>query len=86
MVIKAQILIKHIQYCQYPCAKKFLFVSYRHPFSITSAPDEDYLSVHIRTLGDWTTELRTRFEKVLYYANFHFLKQLYSSFSVVYKT
>ncbi|KAM3374105.1 putative respiratory burst oxidase protein H [Capsicum galapagoense] len=34
-----------------------------HPFSITSAPDDDYLSVHIRTLGDWTTELKTRFEK-----------------------
>ncbi|XWS28910.1 hypothetical protein CRYUN_Cryun25bG0112300 [Craigia yunnanensis] len=26
-----------------------------HPFSITSAPKDDYLSVHIRTLGDWTT-------------------------------
>ncbi|KAI4354442.1 hypothetical protein L6164_003302 [Bauhinia variegata] len=35
-----------------------------HPFSITSAPGDDYLSVHIRTLGDWTTELRKRFEKV----------------------
>ncbi|CAN4098885.1 unnamed protein product [Withania somnifera] len=35
-----------------------------HPFSITSAPDDNYLSVHIRTLGDWTTELKTRFEKV----------------------
>ncbi|KAH6814591.1 ferric reductase-like transmembrane component family protein [Perilla frutescens var. frutescens] len=34
-----------------------------HPFSITSAPDDDYLSVHIRTLGDWTTELKKRFEK-----------------------
>ncbi|KAL7127367.1 hypothetical protein ABFS83_14G248500 [Erythranthe nasuta] len=34
-----------------------------HPFSITSAPDDDYLSVHIRTLGDWTTELRTQFAK-----------------------
>ncbi|XP_057781692.1 putative respiratory burst oxidase homolog protein H [Salvia miltiorrhiza] len=34
-----------------------------HPFSITSAPDDDYLSVHIRTLGDWTTELKNRFEK-----------------------
>ncbi|XP_009611455.1 putative respiratory burst oxidase homolog protein H isoform X2 [Nicotiana tomentosiformis] len=34
-----------------------------HPFSITSAPDDNYLSVHIRTLGDWTTELKTRFEK-----------------------
>ncbi|XP_075490615.1 putative respiratory burst oxidase homolog protein H [Primulina tabacum] len=34
-----------------------------HPFSITSAPGDDYLSVHIRTLGDWTTELRNRFAK-----------------------
>ncbi|GFP80331.1 putative respiratory burst oxidase homolog protein h [Phtheirospermum japonicum] len=34
-----------------------------HPFSITSAPDDDYLSVHIRTLGDWTTELKKRFAK-----------------------
>lgn len=30
----------------------------RHPFSITSAPGDDQLSVHIRTLGDWTEELR----------------------------
>jgi respiratory burst oxidase len=29
----------------------------RHPFSITSAPGDDYLSVHIRQLGDWTQEL-----------------------------
>ncbi|XP_020252628.1 putative respiratory burst oxidase homolog protein H isoform X2 [Asparagus officinalis] len=35
-----------------------------HPFSITSAPGDDYLSVHIRTLGDWTTALRTLFGKV----------------------
>ncbi|XP_073114616.1 putative respiratory burst oxidase homolog protein H isoform X2 [Elaeis guineensis] len=35
-----------------------------HPFSITSAPGEDYLSVHIRTLGDWTTALRNLFGKV----------------------
>ncbi|KAL8516150.1 hypothetical protein ACS0TY_014715 [Phlomoides rotata] len=34
-----------------------------HPFSITSAPYDDYLSVHIRTLGDWTTELKNRFAK-----------------------
>ncbi|XP_010483647.2 PREDICTED: putative respiratory burst oxidase homolog protein H [Camelina sativa] len=34
-----------------------------HPFSITSAPGDDYLSVHIRALGDWTTELRSRFAK-----------------------
>ncbi|KAK9278776.1 hypothetical protein L1049_028354 [Liquidambar formosana] len=35
-----------------------------HPFSITSAPGNDYLSVHIRTLGDWTQQLKTVFSKV----------------------
>ncbi|GMJ05922.1 ROOT HAIR DEFECTIVE 2, RESPIRATORY BURST OXIDASE HOMOLOG C [Hibiscus trionum] len=35
-----------------------------HPFSITSAPGDDYLSVHIRTLGDWTRQLRTVFLEV----------------------
>ncbi|KAG8496541.1 hypothetical protein CXB51_007622 [Gossypium anomalum] len=35
-----------------------------HPFSITSAPGDDYVSVHIRTLGDWTGQLRTVFSKV----------------------
>ncbi|OIV97039.1 hypothetical protein TanjilG_11556 [Lupinus angustifolius] len=35
-----------------------------HPFSITSAPDDDYLSVHIRTLGDWTRSLRAKFSEV----------------------
>ncbi|KAL0390474.1 UNVERIFIED_CONTAM: putative respiratory burst oxidaseprotein H [Sesamum calycinum] len=39
------------------------FNSFWHPFSITSAPDDDYLSVHIRTLGDWTSELKNRFAK-----------------------
>ncbi|KAJ7956024.1 Respiratory burst oxidase [Quillaja saponaria] len=32
-----------------------------HPFSITSAPGDDYLSVHIRTVGDWTQELKRVF-------------------------
>lgn len=35
-----------------------------HPFSITSAPQDDYISVHIRTLGDWTRQLRTVFSEV----------------------
>ncbi|KAG2562459.1 hypothetical protein PVAP13_8KG283503 [Panicum virgatum] len=35
-----------------------------HPFSITSAPQDEYVSVHIRTLGDWTRELKTVFSKV----------------------
>ncbi|EYU36232.1 hypothetical protein ABFS82_14G248000 [Erythranthe guttata] len=34
-----------------------------HPFSITSAPNDDYLSIHVRTLGDWTTELKNYFTK-----------------------
>ncbi|ESQ40676.1 hypothetical protein EUTSA_v10012617mg [Eutrema salsugineum] len=35
-----------------------------HPFSITSAPGDDYLSVHIRVLGDWTKQLRLLFSEV----------------------
>ncbi|MQM04985.1 hypothetical protein Taro_037792 [Colocasia esculenta] len=35
-----------------------------HPFSITSAPGDDHLSVHIRTAGDWTQELRRVFTEV----------------------
>lgn len=44
--------------------KKWLHIN-RHPFSITSAPGNDYLSVHIRGLGDWTNKLRSKFFKVL---------------------
>lgn len=29
-----------------------------HPFTLTSAPEEDYLSVHIRVVGDWTGKLK----------------------------
>ncbi|OQU87480.1 hypothetical protein SORBI_3003G287400 [Sorghum bicolor] len=32
-----------------------------HPFSITSAPGDDYLSIHVRQLGDWTRELKRVF-------------------------
>lgn len=35
-----------------------------HPFSITSAPGDEYLSVHIRTLGDWTRQLKIVFSEV----------------------
>ncbi|XVE64767.1 hypothetical protein DITRI_Ditri07aG0128300 [Diplodiscus trichospermus] len=35
-----------------------------HPFSITSAPGDYYLSVHIRQLGDWTQELKRLFSEV----------------------
>ncbi|OMJ14907.1 Superoxide-generating NADPH oxidase heavy chain subunit A [Smittium culicis] len=44
-----------------------------HPFTLTSAPEEDFFSVHIRVVGDWTSglasalgidELSTEFEKI----------------------
>ncbi|XP_074282570.1 respiratory burst oxidase homolog protein F-like [Silene latifolia] len=35
-----------------------------HPFSITSAPGDDYLSIHVRKLGDWTEELHRVFRDV----------------------
>lgn len=28
-----------------------------HPFTLTSAPEEDYFSAHIRIVGDWTEAL-----------------------------
>lgn len=28
-----------------------------HPFTLTSAPEEDYFSVHIRVVGDWTEKV-----------------------------
>ncbi|XP_004148243.2 putative respiratory burst oxidase homolog protein H isoform X3 [Cucumis sativus] len=36
-----------------------------HPFSITSAPDDEYLSLHIRNAGDWTEKLVERFGKAV---------------------
>ncbi|XP_077230452.1 respiratory burst oxidase homolog protein F-like [Tasmannia lanceolata] len=36
-----------------------------HPFSLTSAPDDDHTSVHIRTLGDWTYQIYSLFQEVL---------------------
>ncbi|KAF8082133.1 hypothetical protein N665_0846s0015 [Sinapis alba] len=35
-----------------------------HPFSITSAPQDDYLSVHIKVMGDWTNALKEVFYKM----------------------
>lgn len=31
-----------------------------HPFTLTSAPEEDFLSVHVRCVGDWTMSLAER--------------------------
>ncbi|XP_008846562.1 NADPH oxidase 1 isoform X3 [Nannospalax galili] len=33
-----------------------------HPFTLTSAPEEDFFSIHIRSAGDWTENLIRAFE------------------------
>lgn len=33
-----------------------------HPFTLTSAPHEDTLSLHIRALGPWTWNIRQEFD------------------------
>lgn len=35
-----------------------------HPFTITSAPGDNYLSMHIRCRGDWTSSFRAIFSKI----------------------
>lgn len=35
-----------------------------HPFTMTSAPEEDFFSVHIRSVGDWTQKLLTMVENL----------------------
>lgn len=34
-----------------------------HPFTLTSAPEEDFFSIHIRVAGDWTEKLIEAFEQ-----------------------
>ncbi|GAB4838081.1 hypothetical protein Ancab_027612 [Ancistrocladus abbreviatus] len=41
-------------FLQCPMISKFQW----HPFSVTSAPGDNYLSIHIRIVGDWTQELK----------------------------
>ncbi|KAL9673311.1 hypothetical protein QQ045_029567 [Rhodiola kirilowii] len=36
-----------------------------HPFSLTSGPDDEYLSVHIRTVGDWSYHLYSLFQETI---------------------
>lgn len=38
---------------------------FRHPFSLTSGPEDEYLSVHIRTLGDWSYQIYNLFQEVM---------------------
>ncbi|XP_031253692.1 respiratory burst oxidase homolog protein A-like [Pistacia vera] len=36
-----------------------------HPFSLTSGPADDHLSVHIRALGDWSYQLYSLFQEAV---------------------
>ncbi|XP_026377413.1 respiratory burst oxidase homolog protein F-like [Papaver somniferum] len=40
-----------------------------HPLSLTSAPEDDHLSVHIRTLGDWSYQIYSRFQEAIVSGN-----------------
>jgi predicted ferric reductase len=57
-VLEVQIKKENIN----PKAGQYIFIScpeisylQYHPFTLTSAPEEDYVSVHVRIAGDWTT-------------------------------
>ncbi|CAF1583133.1 unnamed protein product [Adineta ricciae] len=49
---------------QYVYIKCFVLAKFEwHPFTVTSAAEEDYVSVHIRTVGNWTKNLAKKLEK-----------------------
>lgn len=40
-----------------------------HPFSLTSSPHDDFISVHIRSAGDWTSNLLKLFDESQYHSS-----------------
>ncbi|XP_037418543.1 respiratory burst oxidase homolog protein F-like isoform X2 [Triticum dicoccoides] len=52
-------------FVQCPQVSKFEW----HPFSLTSAPDDDHLSIHIRSLGDWSYHVYDMFHEALRCSN-----------------
>lgn len=36
-----------------------------HPFTLSSAPDEDNLTVHIRAVGPWTKHVRSIYDTAI---------------------
>ena len=49
---------------QYIYVKCFSIAKFEwHPFTVTSAAEDDYVSVHIRTIGNWTKELAKTLSK-----------------------
>ena len=49
------------QWCRIACQS--LGGGEYHPFTLTSAPHEDNLSLHIRAVGPWTINLRQTYER-----------------------
>ena len=46
------------QYIFVSCPELALFQW--HPFTLTSCPEEDYVAIHMRVVGDWTTAMAER--------------------------
>ncbi|XP_043536211.1 dual oxidase 2 isoform X1 [Chiloscyllium plagiosum] len=71
-VVKAELLPSGVTYLEFKRPQDFEYKSGQwvriacislgadeyHPFTLTSAPNEDTLSLHIRAVGPWTTKLR----------------------------
>lgn len=48
-----------------------------HPFTLTSSPNEDNLTLHIRSVGPWTTLIRTTYEQANTSGNSKKLPKIY---------
>ncbi|XP_072348918.1 dual oxidase 2 [Scyliorhinus torazame] len=71
-VVRAELLPSGVTYLEFKRPQNFEYKSGQwvriaclslgpneyHPFTLTSAPNEDTLSLHIRAVGPWTTKLR----------------------------
>lgn len=55
---KPSFIFKPGQYLQLKCPEVSLLQW--HPFTITSAPEEGFISLHIRVVGDWTKKFSMR--------------------------
>jgi len=81
-VLEVQIKKENIN----PKAGQYIFIScpeisylQYHPFTLTSAPEEDYVSVHMRIVGDWTSVSLSLF--LSFFSPHLALSTLYSLFS-----
>ncbi|XP_021856356.2 respiratory burst oxidase homolog protein A isoform X2 [Spinacia oleracea] len=45
-----------------------------HPFSLTSGPNDNHLSIHVRTLGDWSYQIHNLFHEAMMSKSFDYPK------------